>query len=35
VGKVMEVGINTPEFYGYSQEQKKEEFKMEYKKRAC
>lgn len=35
VGKVMEVGINTPEFYGYSQEQKKEEFKVEYKKRAC
>jgi transposase len=35
VGKVMEVGVNTPEFYGYSQEQKKEEFKEEYRKRAC
>ncbi|MGD6968054.1 IS1182 family transposase [Rossellomorea vietnamensis] len=35
VGKVMEVGINTPEFYGYSQEQKKDEFKEEYRKRAC
>lgn len=31
----MEVGINTPEFYGYSQEQKNDEFKEEYRKRAC
>lgn len=29
------VGLNTPEFYGYSQEQKTEEFKEAYKKRAC
>lgn len=34
VGKILEVGINTPEFYGYSQEQKKDEFKEEYRKRA-
>ena len=31
----MEVGINAPEFYGYSQEQKSEEFKEKYKKRTC
>ncbi len=31
----MDVGINTPEFYGYSQEQKTDEFKEKYKKRAC
>ena len=30
----MEVGINTPEFYEYSQGQKTEEFKEKYKKRA-
>ena len=35
IGKVLEVGINTPEFYGYSQQQKTEEFKEKYKKRAC
>ena len=33
--KILEVGINTPEFYGYSQEQKTDEFKEKYKKRAC
>ena len=33
--KILEVGINTPEFYGYSQEQKTEKFKEKYKKRAC
>jgi transposase len=35
VGKVLEVGINTPEFYEYSQQQKTEEFKVKYRKRAC
>jgi transposase len=35
VGKVLEVGINTPEFYQYSQEQKTEKFKEVYRKRAC
>jgi hypothetical protein len=35
VGRVLEVGVNTPEFYEYSQEQKKAEFKEEYRKRAC
>jgi len=35
VGRILEVGINTPEFYGYSQEQKTDEFKEKYKKRAC
>ena len=35
VRKVLVVGLNTPEFYGYSQEQKTEEFKEKYKKRAC
>lgn len=33
--RVLEVGINTPEFYEYSQQQKTEEFKEKYKKRAC
>ncbi|WNF22720.1 IS1182 family transposase [Mesobacillus jeotgali] len=35
VGRILDVGINTPEFYGYSQEQKTDEFKVKYKKRAC
>ncbi|WP_433747902.1 IS1182 family transposase [Falsibacillus pallidus] len=35
VGKVLEVGINTPEFYEYSQQQKSEEFRQKYRKRAC
>lgn len=35
VGKILEVGINTPEFYQYSQEQKTDEFKERYKNRAC
>ncbi|MDQ0254479.1 transposase [Evansella vedderi] len=34
VGKILEVGVNTPEFYEYSQQQKTEEFKKNYKKRA-
>jgi hypothetical protein len=29
------VGINTPEFYEYSQKQKTDEFKEKYKKRDC
>ncbi|SCL85463.1 hypothetical protein PP176A_0872 [Sporanaerobacter sp. PP17-6a] len=35
VRKILSVGINTPEFYLYSQEQKTEEFKEKYKERAC
>lgn len=35
VGKVLEVGINTPEFYEYSQQQKSDEFKEKYRERAC
>jgi hypothetical protein len=35
VGKILEAGINTPEFYGYSQEQKTDEFKEKYKNRSC
>jgi transposase len=35
VGKVLGIGINTPEFYEYSQQQKSEGFKEKYKKRAC
>lgn len=35
VGRILTIGINTPEFYEYSQEQKTEEFKEQYKKRAC
>lgn len=35
IGRILEVGINAPEFYAYSLEQKSEEFKEKYKKRAC
>lgn len=35
VAKVLDVGINTPKFYEYSQREKTEAFKLEYKKRAC
>jgi len=35
VRKILSIGINTPEFYGYSQEQKSEEFREKYKNRAC
>lgn len=35
IGKILEVGINTAEFYEYSQQQKTEEFKEKYKNRAC
>lgn len=35
VRRILEIGINTPEFYGYSQEQKTDEFKEKYKKRSC
>jgi transposase len=34
-GRMLEVGLNTPEFYTYSQEQKTDEFKEKYKNRAC
>lgn len=34
IAKVMEVGVNTPEFYAYSQEQKREEFLEKYQARA-
>ncbi len=32
---MLEVSVNTPEFYEYSQQQKTAEFKEKYKKRAC
>ena len=35
IGKMLVISINTPEFYGYSQEQRTEEFKEKYRKRAC
>jgi transposase len=35
IARILEVGINTPEFYGYSQQQKTKEFHEKYKKRAC
>ncbi|CAM5194852.1 IS1182 family transposase ISBch1 [Ureibacillus acetophenoni] len=35
VGKVLEVGINTTEFYDYSQQQKTDEFREKYKNRSC
>lgn len=35
IGKILVISINTPEFYGYSQEQKTKEFKEKYRKRAC
>ena len=35
VARVLEVGINTPEFYEYSQQQKAEAFREKYKSRAC
>lgn len=35
VGRILEVGVNTPEFYEYSQQQKTDEFKEKYKNRSC
>lgn len=35
IAKILNVGLNTGEFYGYSQEQKTDEFKEKYKNRAC
>lgn len=35
VRRILAIGINTPEFYEYSQQQKSEEFKEKYRKRAC
>jgi len=35
VGRILEIGINTPEFYEYSQQQKTDQFKEKYRKRAC
>jgi len=35
VGRVLTIGINTPEFYEYSQQQKTDEFQEKYKERAC
>ena len=35
VCRILQVSINTPEFYSYSQEQKTDEFKEKYKERAC
>ena len=34
IGRILTIGINTPEFYEYSQRNKTEEFKEKYKKRA-
>src|SRR5699024_543746 len=34
-GRILEVGVNTPEFYEYSQQQKTDEFKEKYKNRSC
>jgi hypothetical protein len=35
IGKMLVISINTPEFYGYSQEKKTEEVKEKNRKRAC
>ncbi|MHA6250785.1 IS1182 family transposase [Oceanobacillus sp. CAU 1775] len=35
VGKILVLGVNTPEFYELSQQQKTDAFKEAYKKRAC
>lgn len=35
VARVLEVSINTPEFFVYNQEQKTDEFKEKFKERAC
>ena len=35
VGKILEISVNTPKFYEYSQREKTEEFKAKYRKRAC
>ena len=35
IARVLILGINTPEFYVYSQEQKTDEFQEKYKNRAC
>jgi len=35
IAKTLEVSVNTPKFYEYSQREKTEEFKQEYRKRAC
>lgn len=33
--KMLEISVNTPKFYDYSQREKTEEFKVKYRKRAC
>ena len=35
VGRILAIGINTPEFYEYSQQQKTDDFKEKYKNRSC
>src|SRR5699024_11456585 len=35
IARVLEVSINTPEFFVYSQEQKTDEFKEKFRERAC
>lgn len=35
IAKMLEVSVNTPKFYEYSQREKTEEFKTNYRKRAC
>jgi hypothetical protein len=32
---MLEVSVNTPKFYEYSQREKTDEFKIDYRKRAC
>src|SRR5690606_6399088 len=35
VSRILEISVNTPEFYEYSQQQKTDEFKEKYKNRSC
>ena len=32
---MLEISVNTPKFYDYSQREKTEEFKVKYRKRVC
>lgn len=35
IAKMLEISVNTPKFYDYSQREKTEEFKVKYRKRVC
>lgn len=35
IAKMLEISVNTPKFYEYSQREKTDEFKISYRKRAC